>query len=248
MYNPFSVLLFLKNSEFSNYWFATGTPTFLINLLKSKDYPVENFESSQATESELGSFDIDTMPLKTLLFQTGYLTIHSYNTTTKNYILGYPNKECTQSLTEYIFASMTNHSGAYLNNVVASLIAAFESHHYGQLHDILTKLFATVPYTIQIGEEKYYQTIFYLVLKMIGADIIVEQPTNIGRIDAVIQTKDACFIIEFKINARAAQALEQIKSKKYYQPYELTGKKIVLVGIAFDTAIKNVREVECLEM
>lgn len=248
MYNPFSVLLFLKNSEFSNYWFATGTPTFLINLLKAKDYPVENFEAIEATESELGSFDVDTLPLKALLFQAGYLTIQSYNVKTKNYLLGYPNKECSQSLIEYIFASMTNVSGAYLNIVVAQLIMVFEQNDFAQLYKVLTQLFASVPYTIQIGEEKYYQTIFYLVLKMIGADIIVEQPTNIGRIDAVIQTKDAYFIIEFKINATAAKALEQIKSKKYYQPYESLGKKIVLVGIAFDTATKNVSEVECCEM
>jgi len=248
MYNPFSVLLFLKNSEFSNYWFATGTPTFLINLLKAKDYPVENFEAAEATESELGAFDINIMPLKTLLFQTGYLTIHSYNANTKNYLLGYPNKECAQSLIEYIFASMTQKSGSYLNNVVARLLAAFESYNYEQLHEVLVQLYATVPYTIQIGEEKYYQTIFYLVLKMIGADIIVEQPTNIGRIDAVIQTKDTCFIIEFKINATASVALEQIKIKKYYQPYQSSGKKIVLVGIAFNTTIKNVSEVEFVEL
>lgn len=248
IYNPFSVLLFFKNAEFSNYWFATGTPTFLINVLKAKNYPIENFEAVEATESELGAFDIDIMPLKTLLFQTGYLTIQSYNPTTQNFLLGYPNKECTQSLVEHIFASMTNQSGAYLNNVVAALLEAFRTNNCDRLRDIITQLFATVPYTIQIGEEKYYQTIFYLVLKMIGAEIIVEQATNIGRIDAVLQTKDVCFIIEFKINKTAAQALMQIEKKKYYQPYQLLGKKIVLVGITFDTELKNIDELEWVEL
>jgi hypothetical protein len=248
IFNPFSVLLFLSTGEFSNYWFATGTPTFLINLLKSKNYPIADFEAIEATESELGSFDIDQISLKTLLYQTGYLTIQSYDSETTNFLLSYSNKECIKSLTEYIFASMTEVSGAYLNTIASALMRAFVSHNYELLQTTITKLFAIVPYTIHIGEEKYYQTIFYLALKMIGANIIVEQPTNIGRIDAVMQTNDTYFIIEFKINTTATKALEQIKEKKYYQPYQGLDKKIVLIGIAFDTTIKNISSVKFFEM
>jgi hypothetical protein len=104
----------------------------------------------------------------------------------------------------------------------------------------LTSFFANIPYGIHIDAEKYYQTIFYIILKMIGADIIVEQQTNIGRIDAVLNTKNTCFIIEFKINTIADEAIKQIEAKKYYQAYELQGKKIVLVGISFDTELRNV--------
>src|SRR4030095_12632451 len=214
IYNPFSVLLFLDNKRFSNYWFQTGTPTFLINLLKTKEYPIQDFEHIEATESDLNIFDIDTIPFKTLLFQTGYITISHYNPETRNYILTYPNRETTDSLIEYIFVSMTHQYGAHLNNIVADLKRAFEHHDYAHLQKTLTQLYASVPYTIHIGEEKYYQTIFYLAFKLAGADIVVEQPTNIGRLDAVIQTKNNCFIIEFKINASAATALEQIKHKK----------------------------------
>jgi len=106
------------------------------------------------------------------------------------------------------------------------------------------QLFAGIPYTIQIEQERYYQTIFYVALKMIGAQIIVEQPTNIGRIDLVIQTKDTCFIIEFKINSTAEKAIKQIEDKKYYQPYVSLGKKIILIGITFDTKAKNTSAVE----
>ena len=243
IYNPFSVLLCLKNNNFSNYWFATGTPTFLINLLKAKNYPIQDFDHIEATEIELGTFDIDTIPLKTLLFQTGYLTIHHYNSETNNYVLTFPNLETSTSLMEHIFASMTHSSGAFLNTIIGSLVKMFNDETLESLHGILTQLFAMVPYTIHINEEKYYQTIFYLILKMVGADIIVEQPTNIGRIDAVLQTKKTYFIIEFKINTSAAVAIAQIKSKKYYQSYKGLGKKIILVGIAFDTTLKNVSEV-----
>lgn len=240
IYNPFSVLLFLKNNEFSNYWFETGTPTFLINLLKERNYPIQDFDQIKATKSELGQFEIDAIELKTLLFQTGYITIKSYNTDTGNYTLGFPNKECVDSLAEYIMKSMTTVPGSQLNDVVFLLRKALEQNAIEQIFTILTGLFASVPYTIHIAQEKYYQTIFYLVLKMIGAEIIVEETTNIGRIDVVIQTKNTLFIIEFKINDSAANALKQIKAKKYYQKYESTNKKIILVGIAFDTATKNV--------
>jgi len=95
-------LLFFKNNDFSNYWFETGTPTFLINLLKERHYPIQNFEYIEATAGELGQFDIEHIDLKTLLFQTGYLTIKSYDPESRNYILGHVNKETVYSLGEHI--------------------------------------------------------------------------------------------------------------------------------------------------
>ncbi|HLJ31634.1 MAG TPA: AAA family ATPase [Candidatus Babeliales bacterium] len=244
MYNPFSVLLFLKNSTFSNYWFETGTPTFLINLLKAKNYPIQEFDHVKATKGELGQFEVDAIELKTLLFQTGYITIKEYNSQSGNYTLGFPNKECIDSLAEHVMKSMTTLPSSQLNDTVLLLRKAFEQNTIQQIYPIFTSLFASIPYTIHIGEEKYYQTIFYLVLKMIGAEIIVEEPTNIGRIDAIIQTKSTYFIIEFKINTTAKKALEQIKTKKYYQAYESMNKSIVLIGIAFDTTTKNISDIE----
>ncbi len=244
IYNPFSILLFLSKKDFSNYWFKTGTPTFLINLLKIKNYPIQDFDHTKATNSELSQFEVDAIDLKTLLFQTGYLTIKSYNNDTHNYTLGFPNKECIDSLAEHIIHSMTTLQSSQLKDIVFLLHKAFEHNTLEQIIPILINLFALIPYTIQINKEKYYQTIFYLVLKMIGAEIIVEDTTNIGRIDATLQTQATLFIIEFKIDDTAINALQQIKTKKYYQKYNNFNKKIVLVGIAFDTTTKNVSGVE----
>ena len=244
MYNPFSVLLCLKNNEFSNYWFQSGTPTFLINLLKTKNYPIQELDNVKALEEELKQFDTDNLELKTLMFQTGYITIKHYDPESHIYTLGYPNKETINSLGILVIKSMTGASQAHFYNSTTMLLKAFNHHNLDQLSIILTQLFAEIPYTIQIEEEKYYQTIFYVLCKMIGADIIVEQPTNIGRIDAVLETKDCYFIIEFKINATVKKAMKQIEYKKYYQPYQLRGKKIMLVGIVFDTTIKNVSGVD----
>src|SRR5579872_7327933 len=243
LYNPFSVLLFLSKERFSNYWFETGTPTFLINLLKQHHYPMQDFESIHATELELGMFDVKIIPLKTLLFQTGYLTIQGYDTLTSNYILGYPNKETTDSLSSLVLSSMTSLSINHFSTTAAKLLQLFQEYKLQELQTLLTTIFAAIPYGIHVNEEKYYQTIFYLILKMINAHIIVEQQTNIGRIDAVIETKNDCFIIEFKINASAETAMQQIENKMYYQQYLSLNKNITLIGIAFDTTIKNVSEV-----
>jgi hypothetical protein len=244
IYNPFSVLLFLDKKAFSNYWFATGIPTFLIKLLKTRHYPMQKFEGIEATEGELGQFEVDDINLKTLLFQAGYLTIKSYDHEIRNYVLDYANKETIDGLSEYIIKSMVGVESPNVNKMALELLKAFVQFDCDKIFALLTHFFADIPYTIQIGEEKYYQTIFYLILKMMGADIIVEYPTNTGRIDAVLQTKDTYYIIEFKINSTAIKAIEQIESKKYYQPYENNGKKIVLVGIAFDTTARNVSEIE----
>jgi len=244
MYNPFSVLLFLSKQVFSNYWFKTGTPTFLINLFKKYNYSMQDFDHIEATENELGAFEIENISLKTLLFQTGYLTIKSYNSLTRNYLLTYPNKETVDSLVEHLFTSLTTKSGLLINNAAVALLHAFEEYNFEKIHMALTQFFASIPYTIKINAEKYYQTIFYVLLKVIGADIIVEQPTNIGRIDAVIQTKDKYFVIEMKINDTADIALKQIKQNKYYQSYQLLNKEIILVGIAFDTTLNNVSEIK----
>ncbi len=244
LYNPYSVLLFLSKQSFSNYWFATGTPTFLINLLKAMDYPIQDFEHVEVAEDDLGAFEIDSLPLETLLFQTGYLTIAYRDSNNGNYILTYPNRETTTSLISRVFAVMTHKTKAYLSNTVTALLKALENNDFEQLNVILTRFYATVPYTIKIDQEKYYQTIFYILLKMAGADIIVEEATNIGRIDAVVETKKAIFIIEMKINATPDQALAQIKKRQYYQKYESSKKKIILIGIAFDTELGNVSKIK----
>lgn len=244
IYNPFSVLLFFRDQSFSNYWFSTGTPTFLINLIKKMNYPIQDFEHIQARSNELGAFEIENISLKTLLFQTGYLTLKGKNQETGNYILDYPNKEIVDSLFGYIFTSMTEQEESSLNTAAVRLLQALKISDFVKLHDVLTHFYAGIPHTITIDQEKYYQTIFYVLCKIAGADIIAESATNIGRIDIVIQTKTECFIIEMKINDTAEAALEQIKEKKYYQAYQGLNKDITLIGISFDIATRNIDEIK----
>jgi len=219
----------------------------LINIIKDKNYPIEKFESIQMTESEFGNFDVNHIALNTLLFQTGYITIKDYDTNSYNYTLSYPNKETTDSMIEYIFASMTGASGTELNTVVAKLKALFQKNNLTDLKKLLTQFYASIPYDIHLNHEKYYQTIFYVIFKLLSTHILVEQSTNIGRIDAIIATPAICFIIEFKTRETAQEAIEQIEDKKYYQPYMLSDKKIIFIGIKFNVELKNVETIEWKE-
>lgn len=139
LYNPFSMMLCLDKNAFSNYWFQTGTPTFLINLLRLKDYPIQDYEQVDATEQELSNFDVDKIPLKTLLFQTGYLTIKRYDVETRNYTLCFPNRETSDSLMSYIFADMIDSDSVHLNTTTSRLLKAFNSKM------LSTKIFNNLP-------------------------------------------------------------------------------------------------------
>jgi len=248
VYNPFSVLNFFADLDFKNYWFESGTPTFLINLIKAKSYPVIDFEKLYVAEIEMSILDIESISLKALLFQTGYLTIKKYDQDAEVYELSYPNKEVEKSLSSRVFESLTSTSIGSLYRTVSLLYQAFVQQDMKKVSNLLTGLFATIPYSIQIPLERYYQTVFYLIFKVLGANIIVEEQTNIGRIDAVLQTPDSVFIIEFKINASPADAIKQIEQKRYFEKYSDADKQIVLVGIAFDTNIRNVSGVEAQQL
>jgi hypothetical protein len=242
LYSPFSVLNFLHKSDFRNYWFESGTPTFLIKILEQKQYPVELFENLKADENELLSFDMDRIPLAPLLFQTGYATIKNYDALKELYTLEMPNYEVRDSLLKNVLLVITQQSSATINTELIELRLALEQEDLETFIDKIKKFYATVPYTIAIDKEKYYQTIFFLLLQLINLKPEVERTTNIGRIDLLVQTNTVLYLFEFKLNGSAEKAIQQILNKKYYEAYQECGKKIKLVGVNFSSDAKNVTE------
>ncbi len=240
VFNPFSIVNALHAKSLENFWFLSGTPTFLINLLQERQYPVIMLENVKADQSELGTFDIEHLPLTTLLFQTGYLTIKSYDEETKNFTLGYPNNEVQEAFLNNILKWMANVEHSKINAFTTKLLSDLTVQNTAGFMQALKEFYAHIPYDLHIAKEKYYQTVFFTVLKLIGAVIDVEITTNIGRIDAVVETKYYLYIIEFKINKKASVALEQIREKQYFERYLSDQRQIVLMGISFDTALKNI--------
>ena len=240
VYNPFSVLLFLKNGELNNYWFQTATPTFLIDQIKKQTYPIDQISEIQVGDTIFNSYDLEKINLIPLMWQTGYLTIKSYDPAKRLYCLDYPNQEVKVSFLEYLAEGITNMP---MPQATGCARECAESLHHENLEEFFAKLkmfFSDIPYDMHISKEKYYQTVFYVIAKLIGLHAQLEVKTNIGRIDMVITTDKLVYIFEFKIDSSAEEALDQINNKKYFEKYLDQKKKLILVGVNFDTKERNI--------
>ncbi|MBM3886642.1 hypothetical protein FJ364_01815, partial [Candidatus Dependentiae bacterium] len=241
VYNPFSILLALQNKKFQNYWFESGTPTFLINLIKQNNYPVMDFQAVKIAASQLVSFEIEKIKLDVLMQQTGYLTITGYDEESRNYSASYPNFEVFSALAEIIIPMMTELRPAAFNDYVVWFRQALQAGDIEHFCKTLQHFFSEIPYTIHVlGVERYYQTIFFIICRLLTRHVWVEQATNIGRIDGVLEFEDRVIIIEFKVNDSAQAALDQIKDRGYAQAYHSSEKQIILIGINFSTQERNI--------
>jgi hypothetical protein len=244
VYNPFSILNVLDDKKINNYWFKSGTPTLLIKLIKEKEIDIEGLQNFVASDALLDSFEIDNIRFESLLFQTGYLTIKEIKNPKsphRKYILNYPNMEVEDSLLTNILIGISSYKNDQI--VIDNLTEKIQENDLSGFFDIFKyRVFAEIPNEIFMSDkEKYYHTIIYLVLTLIGVRINVEISTNIGRIDAVIETNDNIYVFEFKMNS-VNQAINQIEEKKYYQKYLLKNKSVYLVGVSFDSKIRNIKD------
>lgn len=240
MYNPFSLLTALKRKTFGSYWFETGTPTFLVETMKENDYDLTMLNQEVAPPELLGSLDsIKQTPIP-LLFQSGYLTIKGYDATFDVYHLGLPNKEVSEGFTKYLVPYYSpiqkGQEASYLINFVKEI-------QNGQPEAFIKRLealFANGNYQIIGDEEKYFHNAVYIIFKMLGFYVEVEHATTDGRIDLLMKTKDYIYILEFKINKSADEALQQIDDKQYAKPFESDPRKRYKIGINFSTETRRI--------
>ncbi|MFH0730452.1 MAG: AAA family ATPase [Pseudomonadota bacterium] len=250
VYNPFDILLYLRNKEFLSYWFETATPTFLIKLLETKKYYIPCIESIKASASIIGSFDVDRLEIETLLFQTGYLTIKNKTRLAGmvQYELGYPNFEVKQSLTDYILYYLTTNTMEKENNKVA-IYEALVSNDFKKLEQTFHAFFASIPHDWYrknqlAGYEGYYASIVYCYFAALGLDVHPEETTSAGRIDLTIRFENRVYILEFKVVelSEDGHALEQIKSKGYADKF--MDQEVYLIGIEFSKEHRNITRFE----
>ena len=250
VYNPFDILLFIDHEfEFRSYWFATGTPTFLIKLIQQQNYYIPNLADLRVNSSLIDSFDIENIKLEPILFQAGYLSIKDVNELEfggYEYLLGTPNKEIAISFNDVIIQYLTDET--QFTQTKSSLYTALYTGDPDKLAQTLTSLFASIPYNNYVNNtisdyEGYFASVVYAYLASLGLDIIGEEVTNKGRIDLTIKMGENIYILEFKVDD-SGNALEQIKEKNYQQKYLNTGKTIYLIGIDFSSEEKNVSKLE----
>jgi hypothetical protein len=234
VYNPFSVLRALSELDFENYWFDTGTPSFLINLLKERDYPLPDIEDLAVAESVFSVYDLESLGVEALLFQTGYLTIKDVHG--RLFTLGYPNQEVKTSFMESLLYSFAPPEKADGVSRFLMLAEYLENEDLKAFFTAVNAIFASIPYTLK-GEpnEAWFHTLFYLMVSASGAQVQSEVLTSRGRIDLVVVFSDKIWIMEFKCNQSAEAGLKQIHEKGYADRFKGLGKKLVLMGIGFDS-------------
>ncbi len=239
VYNPFSVLRALDEKAFKKYWFETGTPTFLINLLKDNNWYLPTIENMHSTEAMFSVYEIEHLQIEALLFQTGYITIKDIDEGL--YTFDYPNQEVKTAFLEQLFHSYT---GDIQGNARFMLLGKFlRDEALNEFIKTMTAIYASIPYVLETKrDEAYFHTIFYLMVCASGVNARSEVLTCKGRIDLVMEFEEKIYIIEFKCNQSADAALKQIHEKKYADPYRNSGKKISLIGINFDTKQRNISE------
>jgi len=238
VYNPVSVMKCFDTQEFKNYWFETGTPTFLLDLLKREPLDLDNLEVDENAFSTYDPVALHPLPL---LFQTGYLTITAGEVLgdARYYALGYPNLEITQSFSYWLARSMAGVLDPELSGALKRMVKALQAGDADTMLEHLKTFFHNVPYDIVEQKEKYYQTIFFTVFKLIGAMVEAESRTSRGRIDAVVKTAGHIYLFEFKLRGAAEEAMAQIREKRYAAPYLDDGRPVTLVGAAFDRKQRN---------
>ncbi len=242
MYNPFSVLSALQKYSFGNYWFASGTPTFLATMLRKTDFDLRELEGVEVLAASLTDDRADIHNPIPMIYQSGYLTIKDYNEGFQMFTLGFPNEEVKYGFLNFVSPFYTPVSEINTAFHIRKFVSELER---GEVDAFLIRLrafFADFPYELSDKTERHYQVVFYLVFKLMGQFVQTEVRSARGRADAVVQTAERIYVFEFKLNGTAEGALKQIDDKGYLLPFTVDGRKLVKVGVSFDKEERNLND------
>ena len=252
IYNPFDVLLLFDRRQFGAYWFETGTPTFLLDMLLERGVSALALDDMLGSEELLSALDVDHIATEALLFQTGYLTIRRTESRGGElyYRLGYPNREVQQSLNKSLLSHLTGDPSRRAEHN-ARLYDLLLVNEFDGLKTLLEAFFASIPYHWHTNNEianyeGYYASVFYSYFASLGLDIIVEDSSRAGRLDMAVLFNGNVYLFEFKIVERAAEgaALHQLQARDYAAKYRGRGEAIYLVGVEFSQETRNVAAFE----
>lgn len=242
LYNPFSVLNTFDRKRFGSYWFETGTPTFLVELLQQKHYNLYQLAHEEVTEDMLAGIDaMEDSPIP-VLYQSGYLTLKDFDSRFGLYTLGFPNREVEEGFNRYLlprYASIQNGSSAFqIRNFVQEVWR-------GDIDSFMLRLqsfFADTPYELARDLELHYQNVLFIVFKLLGFYVQVEYHTSRGRIDLVLQTEKYIYVMEFKLEGSAEEALAQIDEKQYALPFASDPRILYKVGVNFNNQLRGIEK------
>ena len=242
MFNPFSVLNTFSTGLFENAWFASGTPTFLAEMLRKTDFDLRDLDGIEVSSASLSDDRADIHNPVPMIYQSGYLTIKKYDPQFGLYTLGFPNEEVKYGFLNFVAPFYTPVASTDTAFYIGKFVRELTSGDVEAFLERLRCFFADFPYELNTKTERHYQVVFYLVFKLMGQFTEAEVRSARGRADAVVKTADYTYVFEFKLDGSAEAALQQIEEKGYSFPYGADGRKLVKVGVSFDAEQRNLGE------
>ena len=251
IYNPFNVLNAFDSHDIRDYWFSTGTPTYLIRLMNHFHEGIDELTGKYYSLDEFVNYKADTEYPLPMIYQSGYLTIKDYDFRRNRFLLDFPNNEVKNGFLTLV-ASNYLHAKNSASNLAQDLTFALEDGELDQFRTLLTSFLASIPYTARRKEsererERYFQYTFYLLLRLMSVYAVhLEMEQSEGRVDCVVETPKYVYIFEFKLDGTAAQALRQIQAKGYARSYQADERPVYLIGVNFSSHTGTVDGWECM--
>ena len=243
IYNPFSLLNALDSLKLRDFWFETGTPTYLVQLLQEHEYNLEKMSREETSADVLNSIDANSTNPIPVIYQSGYLTIKDYDPVFETYTLGFPNREVEKGFMNFLVPYYTAIPSSGSAFEIKSFVRDVQSGNTESFVKRLKSFFADYPYELVKKLENHYQNVVFILFKLMGFYTRAEYRTSEGRIDMVVKTPKFCYVLEFKLDGTAEEALAQISDKNYTLPFEIENQQIVRIGINFDSATRNIGQI-----
>ena len=225
---------------FGSYWFETGTPTFLVEVLKRNHYDLHRLTEEMATADSLSGIDSMERDPVPLLYQSGYLTIKGYDKRFRSYLLGFPNKEVEEGFTQFLLPFYANLQKSNSIFMISHFVREVESGDVDGFLRRLQSFFADTPYELAQDLELHYENVLFIVFKLLGFYTRAEYHTSQGRVDLVVQTDRFIYVMEFKLDGTAEEALQQIEERGYARPFASDPRKLYKIGVNFSNAIRGI--------
>ena len=247
VYNPFSLLSAMNNRDFNNYWFSTGTPTFLINMMKRFHTDLTKLDGSEAGADDFDAPTENMHSVLPLFYQSGYLTIKAYDTILSNYTLGYPNEEVKVGLMHALLPFYVVKDPVEARTAAGKMYLALRKDDIGEALEAARAFFAAIPYqegTLHDAptSEGHFTAMLYVMFSFLNVYVYTQVRTAKGRMDILMKTDTTIYVMELKLDGTVEEALKQIDDKGYAIPYEADGRRIVKVGIRFSSEERTITE------
>jgi hypothetical protein len=242
MYNPFSLLNTFDSMRFGSYWFETGTPNYLVELLKRDHYDLYRMAHEQTNVDVLNSIDSTSQNPIPVIYQSGYLTIKDYEKEFGNYTLGFPNKEVEEGFIKYLLPFYSSVDRVESSFQISKFVTEVRTGEVDAFFRRLQSFFADTPYELVKDLELHYQNVLFIVFKLVGFYVKAEYHTSEGRIDLLLQTDKYIYVMEFKLEGTAEEALQQIEDKQYALPFAQDSRKLFKIGVNFSNQSRNIEK------